>query len=320
MEMKQCLICHNLESNKIHTAREMMFGTRHEFDYLECGMCGCLQLINPPQNMSEYYPQDYYSFQKHGMLMSFIRRRWAARSCGKFSLIGWLVTELYFPNNAISAVHRLSLSKNSKILEFGSGSGRLLLDLHSFGYANLIGADPFVQEDIVYSNGVKIFKKTVEQISGRYDLIMLHHAFEHMPNPGWTLKKLVELLNENGRIILRIPIASSLGWKTYGVNWVHLDAPRHFFLHTHQSIQLLAEQSGLEIETVIFESEEISITGSESYSNDIPLTDSRYPLSSTSKRLFSWFKRWRAKSLAQEMNKNRIADLCCFYLKKSIRN
>ncbi len=314
--MKSCDICKNSSANRIHIAREMMFGTRHKFEYLECGECGCIQLINPPKQMADYYPPNYYSYQAHGWLMTFLRRRWAAWACGKFSLIGWFITELFFPNNAMSAVHKLSLSKKAKILEFGSGSGRLLLDLQHMGYSNLTGADPFIQNDIQYSDGLTIHKCSVECVHGKYDLVMLHHAFEHMSNPLQTLISLAGLLETNGKLLIRIPVASSKGWKTYGVNWVHLDAPRHFFLHTFKSIELLSAQANLEIEKVVHESEEISITGSESYARDIPLMDTAYPLSSAKKRFFSWFARQRAKTLAKKMNFENAADLCCFYLKK----
>ena len=59
-----CQVCYNLNHNKMHTAREMMFGTREEFDYLECAHCGCVQLVNVPNDMAKYYPLDYYSFKE----------------------------------------------------------------------------------------------------------------------------------------------------------------------------------------------------------------------------------------------------------------
>jgi 2-polyprenyl-3-methyl-5-hydroxy-6-metoxy-1,4-benzoquinol methylase len=314
--MNSCEICGNSENNNIHSIKEMMFGTRHKFDYLECGHCGCLQLMSPPENIADYYPQNYYSYQTHGRFMTFLRRRWAAWACGKFSLIGWFISELFFPNNAMRAVHKLSLPKNAEILEFGSGSGRLLLDLQHMGYSNVAGADPFIGNDIHYSGGLKIRKCSVEKITGKYDLVMLHHAFEHMPSPQQTLINIASLLNAKGKILLRIPIASSYGWQMYGINWVHLDAPRHFFLHTLKSIELMSCRANLVIDEVVHESEEISITGSESYARDVPLMDKNYPLHSTRDRLFSWFSRYRAKKIAEKINRNKNADLCCFYLKK----
>ena len=311
-----CRICGNRADNKTHIAREMMFGLREKFVYLECGRCGCVQLVDPPKDMGRHYPPNYYSFQKHGWLMTQVRRRWGAHARGARSLIGWFVSELICPNAAMKAVHRRNLPQEARILEIGSGSGRLLQDLHYFGYKNVVGADPFIERDLVYENGPTIYKKELAQMQGEYDLIMLHHAFEHMDQPGETLKAIARLLAKNGQLIIRIPVASSYGWKHYGVNWVHLDPPRHLFLHTFKSLELLANQAGLKVTNTVHEADELSIVGSESYVKDIPLTDSRYALASTKKRLLAWFSRRPFKAKAEEINRRCEGDQICFYLSK----
>lgn len=294
-----------------------MFGWRHRFDYLECGNCGVLQLLHPPANLGDYYPPDYYSFQQHSWFKTQVRRRWAAYACGKRSWLGWFLTELICPNNAIAAVHRLDLQKDSRILELGSGSGHLLDDLAHFGYQQVRGADPFIARDLVRPNGVIIQKRTYDQIDGTFDLIMLHHAFEHMSQPRATLQGLARRLDKTGRLLLRIPVASSYGWRHYGVNWVHLDAPRHLFLHTFKSVEILASQAGLSISSVVHEAEELSITGSEAYARDIALHDPRYPLANVRKRLFGWRRRQKDKALAAQINQRGEADMICFYLQPS---
>jgi SAM-dependent methyltransferase len=316
MAIIACEICGNSNGNKNHVAREMMFGMRHAFNYVECANCGCLQLLNPPENIADYYPPEYYAYQRHGWLMTLVRRRWAAYSNGAKSLLGWFITELLFPNNAIASVCRLSLAQDVRFLEIGSGSGKLLEDLAHFGYKRLTGVDPYIARDIHYPSGVSVLKKQYAEVIGEFDVIMLHHSFEHMDKPLATLRTLANLLAVDGTIILRIPIASSYGWKKYGVNWVHLDAPRHFFLHTFQSIEMLAKQVGLKVARIIHEAEEISITGSESYLRDIPLHDRRFRLSNTRKRLLGWFARKCHKKAAEDMNRRGDADMVCFYLKK----
>ena len=314
--MSACKICGNTSGNKTHIAREMMFGLRDKFEYLECGNCGCIQLMNVPADMAKYYPPNYYSFQTHGWVMTRVRRRWSAYASGANSLIGWFVTELICPNNAMTSVHRLHLPKSAKILDVGSGSGKLLQDLYYFGFSNTSGADPFIEKDIVYQNGPTIFKRQLAEMEGPYDIIMLHHAFEHMEKPAETLRVIARLLSKDGRAIVRIPVASSYGWRHYGINWVHLDAPRHLFLHTFKSMEILCAQTGLEIADTIHEAEELSIAGSESYVRDIPLTDPRYPLSSYPKRFLAWNRRKADKARAEEMNQRKEADMVCFYLKK----
>lgn len=58
--MTVCKICNNSSGNKSYVVREMMFGFRDEFDYFECGKCGCLQIKQVPNDFSKYYPENYW--------------------------------------------------------------------------------------------------------------------------------------------------------------------------------------------------------------------------------------------------------------------
>jgi hypothetical protein len=77
-EVLACAICGNRHENRTHVARKMMYGLRDEFRYLECGNCRCVHLNDIPQDMSKYYPENYYSFAPAGGLEAVIEDRWAA--------------------------------------------------------------------------------------------------------------------------------------------------------------------------------------------------------------------------------------------------
>jgi len=53
------------------------------------------------------------------------------------------------------------------------------------------------------------------------------------------------------------------------VNWVQLDAPRHFFVHTEKSFQLLARGEGLRVHEVRYDSTEYQFWVSELYARDV---------------------------------------------------
>ncbi|WP_321906125.1 methyltransferase domain-containing protein [Paraburkholderia tropica] len=88
-------------------------------------------------------------------------------------------------------------------------------------------------------------EKQIDDLTERYDFIMVHHSFEHMAEPKDVLGSLHRILQPTGQLILRIPLVDSHAWRNYGVHWVQLDAPRHFFLHTVRSVQLLCDKAGL---------------------------------------------------------------------------
>jgi len=76
-------------------------------------------------------------------------------------------------------------------------------------------------------------------------------------------------------VLIRVPVASCRAWRDYGADWVQLDAPRHIFLHTDRSMELLAGRTGFELVSRGRDSTAFQFWGSEQYRRDIPLRDPR---------------------------------------------
>ena len=114
--------------------------------------------------------------------------------------------------------------------------------------------------------------------------------------------------------MIRIPTASSFAWKEYGVDWVQLDAPRHLFLHSVNSMKLIAAETGLEVHDIVFDSTHFQFSGSEKYQQDIPLNDQR------KKGLFekiAWkFKKPVLTRRANQLNREGRGDQAAFILRK----
>jgi len=316
--MVNCKVCGNSDNNKIFNAKEMMFGFRDEFKYLECASCRCLQLLDPPKDITKYYPENYYSYQTKGeeylIQTSFtktLKRKLKQRLLDYYlqgnSLAGKIIAEKY--RSYYPWIKRNTITSTSRILDVGCGAGELLLKMYNDGFRDLTGVDPYIQNDINYKCGITIHKKDIEELKDKYDLIMLHHAFEHMDEPLTILKKLYKLLNNKGQLIIRIPVADCYAWKKYGVNWVQLDAPRHFFLHTTKSISLLSEQSGFTLMDVLFDSYSLQFTGSEKYLKNIPLMDET--------ELFSEKQIQNYSKESENLNSTKEGDQACFYLYKN---
>src|SRR6476661_4755519 len=278
-----CRICGNSENNRLHTAREMMFGTRERFEYLECSRCGTLQLVDVP-DLAAYYPENYYAHDAVPVID--IERGWkrrvAARAIGRHlmqrsSKLGaaiaerrpWIAAQL--PEYIRSLAGRVGF--DSRILDYGCGRGDLLRTLRVFGFRNLTGADKFIRDDISFGD-VRIYKRGLEELEPPFDLLMLNHSFEHLPDPQNALSQIHRLLSPDGVALIRIPVVS-FAWQKYGVNWVQLDAPRHLFLYTERAFRDLVEGSGLTVERVTYDSEIFQFFGSEQYEHDIPLNDPR---------------------------------------------
>src|SRR5690606_33635750 len=74
------------------------------------------------------------------------------------------------------------LRLGSRVLAVGCGEGRLLHRMASWGFMSLPGVDPFVAADTEHPDGVRILRRGLDAVRETYDLVMLHHSFEHMPD------------------------------------------------------------------------------------------------------------------------------------------
>ena len=255
-------------------AREMMFGTREPFTYLECPACGCVRIAEVPDDLGAHYPDGYYSFgaPPTGRLQRLAKRQRLRHALGLAAPGGAALTARYGPSPIGAWLAPLGLPLDADVLEVGCGAGHLLFELRDAGFTSLVGVDPFTPR-AVSRRGVRVLRRSVHEVEGAFDLVMFHHTFEHLPDPAETLGQAARLTRPGGRVLLRVPVADSFAFRTYGADWVQLDAPRHLFLHTRASIGHLAERAGLALASVEWDSSALQFWGSEQYRRDVPLFD-----------------------------------------------
>lgn len=302
-----------------YEVREMFIGLREVFTYFQCAECDCLQIAEIPSNIDKYYPDNYYSYtpyKKKKFLKQLeldFKDKYAVFNKG---LIGKVLCKMSSTPSALESLAAIDIDYDSKILDVGCGSGSLLCAMARLGFRNLVGIDPYISSSIKYPDGVTIEKKFITDIDGKWNLIMFHHSFEHLPDPLETLEVVSNRLSIGGVCLLRIPTVSSFAWDHYKADWVQLDAPRHFFLHSLQSVSKLVSKVNLKVEKVIYDSNKIQFYGSEQYLRDIPHTaDISYAVNS-SKSIFSRTEIKEFNRKARQLNKQNQGDQAAFILKK----
>ena len=315
-----CKVCGNSRDNHLHKIKEMQLGLREMFTYMECGNCGCMQLLDIPADIGKYYPNEgYYSFnlgldirQKPDTL-----RKLKAYYLiyGKNKLAGSLLSIGYKAPDHYSWIKNAGVQYNDAILDVGTGNGSLLLNLFKIGFTNLTGIDPFIERDQQYG-AINIYKKSIFETEGQYDYIMLHHAFEHMDEPLKVLQQLYKLLKKGKYLLIRTPVMGMYSWEKYGVNWMDLDAPRHIIIHSLKSMQLLATQAGFELTKTVFDGNYMSLIGSEQYAKDIALPDAHSYMVNKAASGYSKKDIEVFKAINEKNNKEGRADQASFYLCK----
>jgi SAM-dependent methyltransferase len=319
--MLRCRICSSTGDHPRFSVREMMFGLREVFEYFQCVECGCLQIARPPVDFSKYYPDHYYSFArapKSSAIRRYFKYRWASHILDRPNPIGMLMQKRYGVPPVFGWLSRADVGVDQPILDVGCGGGQFLQSLYSFGFRNLTGIDPHVERDIHYTNGVRVWKRTLERMDGTYRFIILNHSLEHMDDQHAAMRHIHRLLDKGCIALLRLPIAGGHAWRTYGIDWVQLDAPRHLFLHTVKSMDILAREAGLGIEEIVHDGTAFQFWGSEQYRRDIPLMDERSYHVNPERSGFAaeWMEEYGR--LAEELNAKGDADQASFYLRKPV--
>ena len=322
MDKFACKICGGKILATFYHVKEMYFGTRDEFKYHECDNCGCLQISEFPENIASYYPVKYYSkkpinLKKNSRIIHFFRRKQLKAFLGEPSSVGLILNKTWRIPHLPKWITLTRLKPDYKILDVGSGTGKTLLKLRSKGFKDLKGIDPFIDASINYRNGVTIKKCTIDEVVGQYDYIVLNHSLEHMPDQIATFEHIYRLLKKNRYVMIRIPTVSSYAWRHYKENWVQLDAPRHFFLHSIQSVEQLARSNGFDLKKVVYDSTEFQFLGSELYLKGLSLKSSA--AGNTQDNYLSYFSEYEIASfraMAEDLNRKNDGDQACFVLYK----
>ncbi len=302
-----------------------MFGWREEFEYFECARCGCLQIAQIPADLAKYYPSEgYYSYKppkekRYPAWLLRLRHERTRYFLGEFSAAGAALGLISKRPEHFDWFRGRGVTLDSRIVDVGCGAGGLLLKLQREGFRSLLGADPFIQADIDYGNGVRILKRGVEELDGEFDFVMLHHSFEHMADSAVALRALSRRVAPGGTLLLRIPVSDCHARRKYGLDWVAWDAPRHLYLHTVKSMQLLAAGADMEISSVVYDSIGQQFSSSELYMRGVPhLEHGKYrPDSGKDARpdAFSQEEWDGFQRRAAELNRRREGDTACFYLR-----
>lgn len=310
-----CKICGaEIKDPEMIPVKEMMFGSRDTFNYFICPNCGCLQIESPPKDKESFYSGGYYTEKQiwdHAMgpgVKEKLRRRIARSKL--FHLLN-----LFDNLSILDYIHYGDLRSDSKILDVGCGKGDLLYDFYTFGFNNLTGIDPYLKEEY-HSESINLYRMGIDKIEGQFDLIIFNHSFEHIWEQDFTLKKAREMLTENGVILMRIPVPG-FAFEKYRENWVQLDAPRHYFLHSEKSLELLCKKNALNIFKVIYDSTEFQFMGSEQYVKNIPLNSPESYTVNFEKSIFTNEERLKFRKMAKELNSKNTGDQASFFIRKS---
>lgn len=315
-----CKIC-GCDTGSELIVKEMFHGSRENFTYYQCSSCGTIQIAHVPEDMSKYYPSDYYSFVGdggRGGCLSQVIKKYFFKYIKYIPLfVRDMLNKKYKSLDYVLWHLKNYKDKTVKILDYGCGCGVQLRRLRSVGYTNAVGMDPFITNDLFDATGNLVVKRgSIDDVEDAFDLIEMHHALEHTENPVETVRSLCRHLLPGGKLLLRFPVCDGRAFEMYGSGWVQLDAPRHLCLLTKKAVCLLAEKLGLKIISYTHDSTAFQFLGSELYKRDIPLCNA-LKNGKISQQYFSTAEVQKFEHLTERVNTEGCGDQVFVFLEVS---
>jgi SAM-dependent methyltransferase len=319
-----CRACAEAEFAAGYNAPDTMFGTGESFSYGECGRCGSLTLLDPPDDFAPYYPPTYLSMTVDPaalgaapmaavtvMARSMLRGRGVAGRVGRVVPVRRVQTMA----TILESVARVPGRRPRRVLDVGSGSGMVPLAVSLAGGVDVLGIDPFAAGDRRLAEHAELRAVTLDVVTGTFDLVMLHHSLEHMLDPLAALRDARRLLTDDGVVLVRVPTSSSRAWQEYRTDWIQLDPPRHVWIPSRPGMASLARRADLEIVATYDDSNEFQFWGSEQARRGIPLMDPRSHFVDAKASVFSARELRSFRRRSHDLNRALAGDQTVVYLR-----
>ena len=209
---KNCSYCNTASSLCFRSKDDNRRVTQDIFDHYLCPGCGLIFISPIPQNLGDYYPQEYYFIPES---VDFLAAN-AANEKYKIEIIQRYVKQGRLLEIGPSLGCFSYLAKQS-----GFETEAIEMDARCSDFLNEVAGIPTVN-----SSDTCGALKTLRP----FDVIAMWHVIEHLPNPWETLEAISERINAGGILVLAAPNPDAFQFHILGHYWPHVDAPRHLML------------------------------------------------------------------------------------------
>lgn len=209
---------------------------KHDFNIVKCNECG-LVYVNPRATDEELvfiYQHDYFNNKEYGYVSYTQEKRLRIKNFER-----WL--------NDIK--HLLPVSKDISALDIGCAAGYCLLGMKAKGYyAEGLELDESMYHDLIAA-GYTVFQKTIEDFepTRKYALVTMFDVIEHIPHIDSAFKRIYQLLENNGILVIVTPDYNSFQRKVFGRKWFQFKPIEHIQYFTKETLSIFANRNGFEL-------------------------------------------------------------------------
>ena len=243
-----------MSTNIIHLTTKDYFLTKEEFS-LELDTHYDMLVTKPqPKNLDKYYQTSNYISHTD-------------KSTNFFEKI-YSIAKKYTLHKKTKLINQFS-NNGKTLLDIGCGTGEFLVTAKKENWT-IIGVEPNKQaREKAVSKTLNVVENLEKLGQQKFNVISLWHVMEHLPDLKNQIKKITNLLAEEGTLIIAVPNFKSNDAIHYKEYWAAYDTPRHLWHFSQNAIsELFKEQNFKIIQTLpmTFDSYYVSLL-SEKYKN-----------------------------------------------------
>ncbi len=237
-----CLLCGaRLPAQPSLSGCDRLLGSPGSFAVHTCASCGagCTSPALSADELAGFYGQGYASHEEAAP------GAWA-RIVGalKRAQMSAILRTRPFSTAASGAPGRA--------LDVGCGRGDLAAALLARGW-RVAGIEPSPRAaQIARRRGVELIGATLGDATPPprgFDLVVLRHSLEHLPDPPADLRRVRDALAPGGRVVMSAPNYAAWQRRRFGGRWFHLDLPRHRVHFTPYSLARALARAGLTVQS-----------------------------------------------------------------------
>lgn len=230
-----CGVCGATHARELYTATDRLGNSAEVFLIARCEGCGVLRTL-PDLDQSElarYYPSDYWGADADPP------QQWISRS----------------QSDKLRFLRRCGLN-GGRVLDVGCGGGFFLRALDPTRW-DRFGVETGSRAAEVAAARLgcdRVFTGTLSDVQaeaglgfgGSFDVITLWSVLEHTIEPRAELATARRLIEPGGTLIVQAPDAAGYQARLFRGKWFALDAPRHRYHFSADTLEALLDRSGFE--------------------------------------------------------------------------
>jgi SAM-dependent methyltransferase len=260
-----CPLCGGTRIERVFFAHDLALRTSdHSFEVERCGACDVAFTRLPVgTELSQGYYEAAYEPARGpspaGRFRELNFARIVARATGSVDYFEWC-------NPGLGLARFGGLDTGSRrLVEFGCGAGAMLKVLHDRGW-DVLGVEPSAEDARKASSlGLDVREASADAIElpeSSFDVVLMHHALEHVGNPSEVLAKSYRALRAGGSIVVAVPNFDSPCGRFFGPATISLNIPRHLFHFSYSALERLLTKAGFRVTLVAYDNSLVEVVAS----------------------------------------------------------